>query len=142
MTLHQILVHMCVETAQHLGHADILRELIDGSAGQRPGRPQPDHAHSEEWAAHRARIEAAARAQPDASERASGKSRRKVRERPGWELYSIVANSSLSSAVSCFRRAGVPISLPSMWFTGASSRMLEISQTASASNRSCGSSGP
>ncbi len=39
VTLHQILLHMCAETAQHLGHADILRELIDGSAGQRPGDP-------------------------------------------------------------------------------------------------------
>lgn len=36
VTLQQILVHMCVETAQHLGHADILRELIDGTAGRAP----------------------------------------------------------------------------------------------------------
>lgn len=34
VTLHQILVHMCAETAQHLGHADILRELIDGTTGR------------------------------------------------------------------------------------------------------------
>lgn len=33
VTLHQILVHMCVETARHAGHADIIRELLDGSAG-------------------------------------------------------------------------------------------------------------
>ena len=62
VTLHQILVHMCAETAQHLGHADILRELIDGSAGQRPGDPNLSTRSREEWAAHRARIEAAARA--------------------------------------------------------------------------------
>ena len=56
--------------------------------------------------------------------------------------YSMVANRALSSAVSCRRSSGVPISWPSMWFTGARSRMLEISQTASASSRSFGSNGP
>ena len=62
VTLQQILVHMCVETAQHLGHADILRELIDGTAGKRPGDPNLTPRSPEEWTAHRARIEAAARA--------------------------------------------------------------------------------
>ena len=61
VTLHQILVHMCVETAHHLGHADILRELIDGTAGQRPGDPNLSVRSQEEWMAHRARLEAAAR---------------------------------------------------------------------------------
>ncbi|MHC6222599.1 DinB family protein [Arthrobacter sp. MMS24-S77] len=61
VTLHQILVHMCVETAQHLGHADILRELIDGAAGKGPGDLNLSQRSTEEWAAHRARIEAAAR---------------------------------------------------------------------------------
>ena len=56
--------------------------------------------------------------------------------------YSMVENRALSSAVSCRRSSGVPISWPSMWFTGARSRMLEISQTASASSRSFGSNGP
>ncbi|QCB98882.1 DinB family protein [Arthrobacter sp. PAMC25564] len=62
VSLHQILVHMCVETAHHLGHADILRELIDGTAGQRPGDPNLTQRTPAGWAAHRARIEAAARA--------------------------------------------------------------------------------
>ena len=35
VTLHQILVHMTVETNRHAGHADIVRELIDGSVGYR-----------------------------------------------------------------------------------------------------------
>ncbi|UKA62571.1 DinB family protein [Arthrobacter sp. FW306-04-A] len=61
VTLHQILVHMCVETGQHLGHADILRELIDGSAGKGPTDLNLSQRSTEEWAAHRARIEAAAR---------------------------------------------------------------------------------
>jgi hypothetical protein len=60
VTLHQILVHMCVETAQHLGHADILRELIDGTAGQRPGDPNLTGRTRAEWSEHRARIESAA----------------------------------------------------------------------------------
>ncbi|MCX6497480.1 MAG: DinB family protein [Arthrobacter sp.] len=62
VTLQQILVHMCVETAQHLGHADILRELIDGTAGKAPGDPNLTSRSAEAWAGHRARIEAAARA--------------------------------------------------------------------------------
>ena len=60
VTLHQILVHMCVETAQHLGHADILRELVDGTAGQRPGDPNLTPRTPDEWAAHRTKLEAAA----------------------------------------------------------------------------------
>lgn len=35
VTLQQILVHMIDETARHAGHADILRELIDGRIGTR-----------------------------------------------------------------------------------------------------------
>ncbi|MFL4473712.1 DinB family protein [Paeniglutamicibacter sp. MACA_103] len=34
-TLGRLLLHMNVETARHAGHADILRELIDGSTGLR-----------------------------------------------------------------------------------------------------------
>jgi len=33
MSLRWILVHMIEETARHLGHADIMREAIDGSTG-------------------------------------------------------------------------------------------------------------
>ena len=35
VTLHQILVHMTAETQRHAGHADIVRELIDGQIGRR-----------------------------------------------------------------------------------------------------------
>ena len=76
VTLHQILVHMCVETAQHLGHADILRELIDGSAGQRPGDPNLSVRSGDEWSDHRARIEAAARQAEDAAQYAQDAARR------------------------------------------------------------------
>lgn len=60
VTLHQILVHMCVERAHHLGHADILRELIDGTAGQRQGDPNLSQRSPQEWAGHRALLEVAA----------------------------------------------------------------------------------
>ena len=36
-SLRWILVHMIEETARHLGHADIVRELIDGRTGYLPG---------------------------------------------------------------------------------------------------------
>lgn len=62
VTLQQILVHLVAETARHAGHADILRELIDGAVGNGPGDPNiADHGDSG-WAAHHARVEAAARA--------------------------------------------------------------------------------
>ena len=35
-TLHRILVHLIAETERHAGHADLVRELIDGSAGCGP----------------------------------------------------------------------------------------------------------
>ena len=34
MPLRRIVVHMIEETARHVGHADILRELIDGTTGE------------------------------------------------------------------------------------------------------------
>jgi hypothetical protein len=61
VTLHQMLVHMCAETAQHLGHADIIRELIDGSAGQGPNDPNLPQRGSAEQAAYIEQLEAAAR---------------------------------------------------------------------------------
>ncbi|MFE4833075.1 DinB family protein [Arthrobacter sp. NPDC056691] len=61
VTLHQMLVHMCAETAQHLGHADIIRELIDGSAGQGPNDPNLPQRGSVEQAAYVGQLEAAAR---------------------------------------------------------------------------------
>ena len=37
VTLHQVLVHLVAETHRHAGHADLVRELLDGAAGVRPG---------------------------------------------------------------------------------------------------------
>ncbi len=61
VTLQQVLVHMVSETAQHAGHADILRELVDGSIGQGPGDPNLGNLAAEERSAHAARVEASAR---------------------------------------------------------------------------------
>jgi vacuolar-type H+-ATPase catalytic subunit A/Vma1 len=72
VTLQQILVHMCVETARHAGHADILRELIDGSVGNGPADPNIPGRTAEEWAAFRERIEDAGARRTDDRERAGG----------------------------------------------------------------------
>lgn len=61
VTLHQILVHMIVETARHAGHADIIRESIDGQAGMGANDQNLTPRSPEEWAVHVAQIEDAAR---------------------------------------------------------------------------------
>lgn len=38
-TLRWIMIHMIEETARHAGHADILRELVDGTTGYYPDAP-------------------------------------------------------------------------------------------------------
>ncbi|CAN5874767.1 DinB family protein [soil metagenome] len=58
VTLHHILVHMTTETARHTGHADIIRELIDGVSGD--SRGNLPELTAEEWRAYRARLEKAA----------------------------------------------------------------------------------
>ena len=60
VTLHRILVHMINETARHAGHADIVRELIDGQAGARADNSNlPDH-DSAWWAEYVATVRHAA----------------------------------------------------------------------------------
>lgn len=62
-TLHEILVHVIAETHRHAGHADIVRELIDGAAGFREGNDNLSVAAGDEsWTAHRDRLERVARA--------------------------------------------------------------------------------
>lgn len=58
VTLQQIMVHVTVEIARHAGHADIIRELIDGAAGDGDGNV-PDQT-GQEWASYRLRLEQAA----------------------------------------------------------------------------------
>ena len=60
VTLHRILVHMIAETHRHAGHADILRELIDGSVGHRADNNTPPNVDEEWWERYRHRVEGAA----------------------------------------------------------------------------------
>ncbi len=39
VTVHRVAVHVIAEVWRHAGHADILREQLDGTAGRRPGDP-------------------------------------------------------------------------------------------------------
>lgn len=39
--LHTVVVHFLVDVARRAGHADILREMIDGSVGYLPGEREP-----------------------------------------------------------------------------------------------------
>ena len=62
VTLHHILIRAIAETYQHAGHADIIRELIDGAAGrtaERSNLPSDDPAW---WRTYRDRVERAAQA--------------------------------------------------------------------------------
>jgi uncharacterized damage-inducible protein DinB len=61
VNLHRILVHMIAETHRHAGHADIVRELIDGEAGLRPGSTNMPPGDQEWWAQYRADLERVAR---------------------------------------------------------------------------------
>jgi Protein of unknown function (DUF664) len=61
VTLHRILVHVATETHRHAGHADIVRETIDGIAGaRRPGDNLPP-GDAAWWKAYHDRVERAAR---------------------------------------------------------------------------------
>jgi hypothetical protein len=59
-TLHTILVHVIAETHRHAGHADIVRELIDGAVGLRADNDNLPPADQEWWEGYRARLERAA----------------------------------------------------------------------------------
>lgn len=61
LTLHRVLVHMVAETQRHAGHADIVRELIDGTTGQRTGGENMAPGDPAWWVGHRDRVERAAR---------------------------------------------------------------------------------
>jgi uncharacterized damage-inducible protein DinB len=61
VTLHRILVHMIAETDRHAGQADIVRELIDGSAGLRADNDNLAPGDEQWWASYRKRLERAAR---------------------------------------------------------------------------------
>jgi hypothetical protein len=61
VTLHRILLHLVAETHRHAGHADLVRELIDGAAGLRPTAGNLPEVDAGWWVAHRDRLEQVAR---------------------------------------------------------------------------------
>jgi len=59
-TLGRILVHMIVETQRHVGHADIVRELIDGQAGLRSNNSNLADGDQSWWTEYYGQVEASA----------------------------------------------------------------------------------
>ncbi|MGH3496206.1 MAG: DUF664 domain-containing protein [Nocardioidaceae bacterium] len=57
MTLHRILVHMIAETNRHAGHAGIVRELIDGTAGMLDGNDNLPPGDQAWWELYRSELE-------------------------------------------------------------------------------------
>jgi hypothetical protein len=55
-TLHRVLAHVVAETQRHLGHADIVRELVDGAVGLRKGQDFLPPRDEPGWQAHRSRL--------------------------------------------------------------------------------------
>jgi hypothetical protein len=61
VTLHRILVHLIAETNRHAGHADIVRELIDGAAGLRDGMSNLPDVEEAWWESYRTQLQDVAR---------------------------------------------------------------------------------
>ena len=61
VTLHRILIHMIAETHRHAGHADIVRELVDGAAGLRRDGDNLPGLDQASWSSYRDRLESVAR---------------------------------------------------------------------------------
>jgi uncharacterized damage-inducible protein DinB len=61
VTVHRILAHMVAETERHAGHADIVRELIDGATGLRKGGDSLAPGGDAWWESYRDRLERTAR---------------------------------------------------------------------------------
>ncbi|MEV4379315.1 DinB family protein [Streptosporangium sp. NPDC049644] len=60
-TLHRVLAHLIAEIQRHAGHADIVRELIDGAAGVREDNDNLAPGDRAWWEEYRNRLERVAR---------------------------------------------------------------------------------
>jgi uncharacterized damage-inducible protein DinB len=60
VTLHTVLIHMIAETHRHAGHADIVRELIDGAVGLRQDNDNMAPGDAGWWREYYARVQDAA----------------------------------------------------------------------------------
>lgn len=67
VTVHRLLVHVIAETHRHAGHADILREMIDGGTGLSPTNSNLPAHDATWWAEYTAGVERAALAAADNS---------------------------------------------------------------------------
>ena len=61
VTLHHALVRVATETSRHAGHADLVRELIDGAIGLTASRPNLPPGDQPWWQSHHDRVAQAAR---------------------------------------------------------------------------------
>ncbi|MEU4998045.1 DinB family protein [Streptomyces sp. NPDC021622] len=61
VTLHHAVVRVIADTHRHAGHADIVRELIDGAVGMNKGNDSMPSGDSAWWENHRSRLEQTAR---------------------------------------------------------------------------------
>jgi hypothetical protein len=61
VTLHHVLVRVAADTSRHAGHADLVRELIDGATGLTASRPNLPPGDQSWWQAHHDRVAQAAR---------------------------------------------------------------------------------
>jgi hypothetical protein len=61
VTLHHVLVRVTAETSRHAGHADLVRELIDGALGHSASRTDLPPGDQPWWQSHHDRVAQAAR---------------------------------------------------------------------------------
>lgn len=59
-TLGQVIIHVTSDLARHAGHADILREELDGAVGLRAGSTNMASEDARWWADYRARLQGVA----------------------------------------------------------------------------------
>ncbi len=64
VTLGRVLVHVTAETHRHAGHADIVRELVDGNVGHREGNDNMAGGDQTWWRDYRDHLESIARKHP------------------------------------------------------------------------------
>ncbi|MET9629408.1 DinB family protein [Lentzea sp. NPDC006480] len=66
VTLRQVLVQVSIELHRHAGHADVVRELIDGAVGMQDGNTNMPAVSAGWWAEHHTRLEEIAAASSSA----------------------------------------------------------------------------
>ncbi|GAA2759377.1 DUF664 domain-containing protein [Actinopolymorpha rutila] len=64
-SLRDRITGLILDTARHAGHADIVRELIDGATGHAPGDTGIHASDDNWWQGYVASVDAAARAAQD-----------------------------------------------------------------------------